>query len=152
MQENLSFVHKFTRVLTECLFFIGIAVTITIPLWAFPFMDFIGYQPAFHLPESIVLALSGIFALGILWQLRAMLKTVAKGNAFVRKNVNCLRRAAVFCALIAFTYAGRIVFLYFTFGSMAVCVIFALLSIFALTLKDVFKQAVEYKEDVDGTV
>jgi hypothetical protein len=43
-------------------------------------------------------------------------------------------------------------FFWFSLMSSIIVVIFFLLGLFCLTLKDVFKQAVAYKEEADWTV
>jgi len=80
-----------------------------------------------------------------------MFKTLLGGNPFVIKNVSCLRKCAVASATIALIYLIRIIF-WFTIASSIIVVIFAMLSLFCLTLKDLFKRAVAYKEETDWTV
>jgi len=80
-----------------------------------------------------------------------MFKTLLGGNPFVMKNVSCLRKCAVASALIALIFAVRLS-LWFTFAAAIIVVIFSLLSLFSITIKDLFKQAVAYKEETDWTV
>jgi hypothetical protein len=69
----------------------------------------------------------------------------------VKENVVCLRKCAVAGALIALIFVVRIAF-FFTIAAAIIVIIFAMLSLFCLTIKDLFKQAVAYKEDADWTV
>lgn len=83
---------------------------------------------------------------------KKMFKALLGGNPFVPKNVTCLRICSVASFLIAVIYIIKLIFLLFTPSSLIIVVIFSLLGLFCLTLKDVFKQAISYKEENDWTV
>jgi predicted membrane protein len=53
--------------------------------------------------------------------------------------------------IISILFFARL-FIGFTFGTAIIAIIFAMLGLFSLTMKDVFKQAVFYKEETDWTV
>jgi len=80
-----------------------------------------------------------------------MFKTLIGGNPFISANVICLRKCSVASFLMAIIYAFKIS-IWFTIASSIIVIIFAILGLFCLTLKDVFKQAVAYKEENDWTV
>jgi len=146
-----SFVHYLTKVLVDIMLYGGILCCILIPLIMPTLAEFLGYSPDIIIPYDVILILSGLCSLYILWQLKAMLKTLLDGNPFTGKNVRCLRKCSVAALLIAIIYLIKIC-IWFTIASSIIVIIFALLGLFCLTLKDVFKQAVYYKEENDGVI
>jgi len=150
MYQN-SFVHHFTKVLVDIMFYGGILCCLAIPFATPVLARMIGYSQDVVLPYIIILLLSGLCALFILWQLKAMFKTLLGGNPFVAANVTSLRKCSVASLLIALIYLVKILF-WFTIASSIIVIIFSLLGLFCLTLKDIFKQAVAYKEESDWTV
>ena len=159
MYKN-SWVHYVTKIVVDVMFYGGIALCLLMPFLVtgsprhthgiisrlFP-NNFYGF---FH-PFNLAMFLSGICAIYILWQFKKLFKTLLGGNPFVPENVTCFRKMAIACLLIAILFAVRIAF-YFTFGSAGAVIIFAVATLFCLTLKDVFKQAVHYKEENDGVI
>jgi uncharacterized membrane protein len=150
MYKN-STVHYLTKVLIDIMFYGGILCCIAVPFIMPRLTALLGYAPDTVIPHSIVLILSGLCAVYILWQLKAMFKSLLCGNPFTEKNIGCLRRCSVASFLIAIIYLVETVF-WFTITAALIVIIFALLGLFSLTLKDVFKQAVAYKEENDWTV
>jgi len=146
-----SFVHYLTKVLVDIMFYGGILCCVSVPFIMPTLTKYFGYKEGTVIPFTIILMLSGFCALFILWQLKAMFKTLLGGNPFISKNVNCLRRCSVASFLIAIIYTAKLTF-WFTIASCIIIIIFALLGLFCLTLKDLFKQAVFYKEENDWTV
>ncbi|MCL2740336.1 MAG: DUF2975 domain-containing protein [Oscillospiraceae bacterium] len=146
-----NFLHRATKALIEIMFYGGILFCLSIPFSVPPLARALGYSQDLVVPYSIVLTLSGACALFILWQLKAIFKTLLGGNPFTSGNVGALRKCAVASLLIAIIYSIKIC-LWFTIASSIIVIIFSLLGLFCLTLKDVFKQAVAYKEENDWTV
>ena len=150
MYKN-SFVHYLTKVLVDIMFYGGILGCIALPFIMPSVAAFLGYSQDIVVPYTVILLLSGLCSLYILWQLKAMFKTLLGGNPFAEKNVGCLRRCAVASLLIAIIYLVK-TSIWFTIASSLIVIIFSLLGLFCLTLKDVFKQAVYYKEENDGVI
>ena len=150
MYKN-SFVHYLTKVLVDVMFYGGILCCIAVP-FVMPYAAaYLGYSREIVSQYSLILILSGLCALYILWQFKKMFKTLLGGNPFTGKNVSCLRKCSVASFLIAIIYLVKIC-IWFTIASSIIVIIFALLGLFCLTLKDVFKQAVYYKEENDGVI
>ncbi|MGL4606323.1 MAG: DUF2975 domain-containing protein [Eubacteriaceae bacterium] len=149
MYKN-SPVHYLTKIIVDILFYSGILCCLTLP---FLIRFFVGYE--YFQIESIILYLilfpSGICAVFILWQLKAIFKTMLNDNPFVKENIICLRKMGVASFLISIIYLIKIIF-NFEISSGIIFVVFAIATLFCLTLKDVFKQAVAYKEENDWTV
>ena len=143
--------HYATKVLVDIMFFGGIAACIALPFMMPWLMAFVGISPYVRTTYTIILLGAGSCAVYILYQLKCMFTTLLGGNPFIKKNVSCLRNCAVASALIAVIFLVRL-YLWFTIASAIIVIIFSLLSLFSLTLKDLFKQAVAYKEETDWTV
>ena len=150
MYKN-SFVHYLTKVLVDVMFFGGILCCAAAPFVVPGFMDRFGYGERISIPFTIILTLAGLCSVYILWQLKAIFKTLLGGNPFVAANVNCLRKCSVASFLLAIIFSADLI-LWFTPGTMVMIIVFSLLGLFCLTLKDVFKQAIAYKEENDWTV
>ena len=146
-----SFVHHLTKVLVDIMFFGGILCCGALPFIMPSLAAFLGYPSDTVLPYTVILILSGLCCIYVLWQLKTIFKTLLSGNPFVEKNISCLRRCSVASILIAIIFLVKIS-IWFTIASSIVVIVFALLGLFCLTLKDVFKQAVAYKEENDWTV
>lgn len=150
MYKN-SFVHYVTKVLVDVMFYSGIVCCLLVP-FIMPYLNaYFGYAKSFVLPFTILLIASGICAVYILWQLKKMFKTLLGSNPFVISNVNCLRKCSVASFIISMIYIAKVTF-WFTIATGIIVIIFILMGLFCLTLKDIFKQAIAYKEENDWTV
>ena len=143
--------HYVTKLLVEIMFYGGIVVCVALPFIMPRLLAFVGGSQEMRLHYTIVLLSSGMCAVYILFQLKRMFRTLVGGNPFIVQNVSCLRQCAVASALIAFIYFVRLL-MWFTIPAAIIMIVFAMLSLFSLTLKDLFKQAVTYKEETDWTV
>jgi hypothetical protein len=150
MYKN-SFVHYVTKVLVDIMFFGGIVCCFLVPFIMPRFTAYFGYNESAVMPFTVLLMLSGICAVYLLWQLKKIFKTLLGGNPFINSNVTALRKCSVASFIIAIIYIVKITF-WFTIATSIIVIIFSLLGLFCLTLKDVFKQAVAYKEEQDWTV
>ena len=150
MYKN-SFVHYATKVLVDVMFYCGILCCLLVSFVMPYFTEYFGYRQSTVMPFTILLISSGICAIYILWQLKKIFKTLIGGNPFIESNVTCLRKCSVASFAIAIIYIIKITF-WFTIASSIIVIIFVLLGLFCLTLKDVFKQAIAYKEENDWTV
>ena len=146
-----SFFHYATKILVDVMFYGGILTVIALPFIMPGIIRFLEYDiTEINFYRAILIA-AGICAIYILYQLKVMFKTLLTGEPFVHKNVGCLRKCGVASFLLSIIFLIRIIIM-FTVGSTLLVIIFALLGLFSLTLKDVFKQAVFYKEENDWTV
>ena len=150
MYKN-SFVHYLTKILVDIMFYGGILCCIALPFIMPTLANIFDYREAVVLPFTVILLSSGLCSLYILRQLKAIFKTLLNGNPFVGANVSCLRKCSVASFLIAIIYIVKTIF-WFSIMTSVVVIIFSLLGLFCLTLKDVFKQAIAYKEENDWTV
>ena len=150
MYKN-SIVLHITKLLVDVLFYIGMICVVAVPFWAGRLLNYYGYTDNGIIVFSAILFVSGICAVYILFVLKQMFKTLLGGNPFVEQNTNSFRKMAVACALIAAIYIFKC-FIMFTWATVIIALVFAIGTLFCLTLKDLFKQSVYYKEENDWTV
>lgn len=148
--EN-SAINKVTKIVVDIFFYIGIVCVISVPFLEKILQMRYNYG-SFHLKfMTATLFTSGICAVYILYNLKCMFKTLAGGNPFVRENIKCFTRMAVASAIIALIYIAK-AFVLFSPATVTVICVFAITALFCLTLRDIFKQAIAYKEENDWTV
>lgn len=148
---KISFVHKLTKILVDIFFYLGILCTISVPFVTAPLLRFIDISDTLVIPTIITLVICGICAVYILLQLKRIFKTLLEENPFVMDNVNYLRRMSVAAFIVAIMFFVKC-FYWFTFATAIIVIVFVIAGFFCLTLKDVFKQAVIYKDENDLTV
>lgn len=142
-------VHYIAKIMVDIMFFSGIVCVAAVPFFAGYINSLLGYNMQIFMPA--ILVLSGTCAVYILFNLKQMYKSLLSGNPFVEKNVNYFRKMAVSCALIALIYLIKCIFI-FTPATLIIAVIFIIGCLFCLTLKDLFKQAVNFKQENDLTI
>lgn len=150
MYKN-SIVHYFAKYIVDVLLYIGTLAVFTVPWWSKFIRDYMLYTDAQWYILVAVLMTSGAVVLYMLLVLKGMFKTLLGNDPFVKENINAFRRMAVACVVISAIYVVKC-FALFSVGTVVISVIFGVGALFCLTLKDVFKQAVYYKEENDWTV
>lgn len=142
-------INKITGILIDVLIFTGIVCILCIPLLfkvAIPY-----YSGVIYYSYMVFLFISGIFTIYILYNIRRMYKTLFLGNPFVKENIKYLNNISISCMFITLIYFIKC-FMVLTFATIIIVIVFAVGSLFCLTLKDIFKQAIYYKEENDWTV
>ena len=150
MQEN-TFVHKATKILLDILIVLGTLCTVASYLIAKMLQQLTNDDPTVIFPFTLTLLFSGALAVFILVQLRKMFRTLLNDDPFVSENVSSLRKIALASALISLIYFIKCFFRP-TFMTLAVFAAFAVATLFSLTLKDVFKRAVNLRRENDLTI
>lgn len=146
-----SIVHYMTKICIDILLYVAIVCCILVPFsssWLFRYFGIVEAEAFFV--KAILLA-SGISCVYILWQLKVIFKTLMAGNPFIHANVACLRKIAIACVVISFTYLIKMMVMP-TISTMVIVVIFIVACLLCLTLKDLFKQSIYYKDENDLTV
>lgn len=146
-----SFVHYLAKYMVDAMFYGGILCCILVPFLVSQASNYFGYGESLILPLDITLITSGVAAVYIMYILKSMFTTLLGGNPFVWSNVSCFRKMAVASFSIALIYIVKC-FYWFTPATVIIVIAFFIAGLFCLTLKDVFKQAVCYKEESDYTV
>ena len=147
-----SVIHYISKFIIDVLFYMSIVCTLAVPFVAKTLFNLIGYQRSGTLPEfTIIEFLSGACCGYILFNLKQMYHSLLIGNPFTAKNVNHFRKMSVACIIVCAMYVIKCFFM-FTFATMVIAVVFAVGCLFCLTLKDLFKQAENYKTENDLTI
>ena len=146
-----SIVHYMTKICIDILFIVAIICCTMVPFsssWLFLYFGIVEKQALF---TKIILLASGITCVYILWQLKVIFKTLLKGNPFIQANVSSLRKIALACLAISFIYFVKMIFMP-TISTIIIVIIFVVACLLCLTLKDLFKQSIYYKDENDLTV
>jgi hypothetical protein len=94
---------------------------------------------------------SGIFCLWIVFEMNKIFKTLNRKNPFMMDNVVSLKKMSIAAFAIAVAYIIKIVF-YNSFLTIIITMVFIIAGLFLIILAEVFKQAVEFKEENDLTI
>lgn len=150
MYKN-SFVHYLAKYMVDIMFYGGILCCILVPFLIRRAGVYFGYGDSMVVPLTLTLVISGVSSVYIMYNLKSMFTTLLGGNPFVWDNVNCFRKMAVASFIIALIYIAKC-FYWFTLATGVIVIAFVIAGLFCLTLKDIFKQAIYYKEENDYTV
>lgn len=146
-----SMVHYMTKISIDVLFLAGILSCAFVPFsssWLYYYFGIVEEQALFA--KGVFLA-SGLSCVYILWQLKVIFRTLMNGNPFIHANVSCLRKIAMSCLFISFIFFVKMIFMP-TISTIVIVVIFIVGCLLCLTLKDLFKQSIYYKDENDLTV
>ena len=141
-----------TELILDFMFFSGIMVVVTLP-WtlnlAGRYYDAVILEQ--YVPMLLTLAVSGIFGILIVGQLRKMMRTVVSGSCFVYENVKSLRLMTGSSLCISAAFLIEMLFVP-TIATVVIVVIFFVAALFSQVLSQVFGEAVRYKEETDLTI
>ena len=145
-------IKKLTKLILDIMFFTGIIVLITLPIW----LRFAGTHYSkdienHYLATLIVFAVSGLNGLLIVNELRKMMKTVLEVNCFVEDNVKSLRRMARYSLVISIFFFIKVL-LVPTPATLIIILVFFIAALFSVVLSCVFQEAVNYKDENDLTI
>ena len=144
--------HCIAKTITDILFYTSLICLVLEPFYADEIFAWILYpNPNYQTTFTIVIFLSGVGCSYILFNLKQMYKSLLVGNPFTEKNVGHFRKMAITCSIIALIYIVKC-FIMFTIATLIIAVIFVVGCIFCLTLKDLFKQAINYKTENELTI
>lgn len=147
-----SLFHYLAKTAVDVLFYIGIICVAALPFFSKPVSAFfLGYEHKYALLFLMVLFLSGCCGVYILFHLKQMYKSLLSGNPFIDENISHFRKMAVACFVAALIYVAKCIFM-FTVSTVLIIMVFLIGCLFCLTLKDLFKQAVNYKTENDLTI
>ncbi|WP_110956425.1 DUF2975 domain-containing protein [Anaerosinus massiliensis] len=99
----------------------------------------------------VFLWITGVLYFGVVYELRKMVVRLIHREPFMSENVDSLKRIAVLALSISAMYVIKIVF-YISFLTVIVTMMAVLIGLFALILAEVFRQAIEVKEENDLTI
>ncbi len=147
-----SITHYVAKIVIDVLFFLSVICTVAVPFVLHKVFQWIGYlEPNYGIAFTVIVFLSGLCCSYILFNLKQMYSSLLVGNPFTTKNINHFRKMAVACILVTMIYTAKCFFM-FTYATVVIAVVFAIGCLFCLTLKDLFKQAVNYKTENELTI
>ncbi len=142
---------RFTKLLLDIMFWLGILVTVSLPLFFKWVGNYIEEFKTFFLQLTVLYMLSGVMSLLIVWELRRMFDTVLADDAFVTANAVSLKKMAKCSFVIALLSLVRLFFMP-TPATAVIIIVFSIAGLFSLVLCQVFEKAVRYKEENDLTI
>ncbi len=146
-----NFINKLTKAIVDIFFYLGIVTCLLVPFATPKIMRYLNLSDSLITPTIITLLLSGVCAVYIIFQLKRTFKTLITGNPFVIENTLYLKNMSIAAFLISLIYIIKL-FYWFTFATVIIVLVFLIAGLFCLTLRDLFKQAVKFKEDNDLTI
>lgn len=146
-----NFINKLTKVIIDIFFYLGIIVCALVPYAIPKIIKSSNLSKGLIIPTVITLLLSGICAVYIIFQLKKTFKTLVSGNPFVIENTFYLKNMSIAAFIISLIYLVKL-FYWFTFATLIIVLVFLIAGLFCLTLRDLFAQAVKFKEDNDLTI
>jgi hypothetical protein len=99
----------------------------------------------------VILYIFGIMMLYILNELRVIFNSVEKTDPFILRNVTALRRISKASMATCVIFLVKI-FIVNSLMTMVSLFIFFIASLFCIVLAEIFKKAVEYKNEHDLTI
>lgn len=140
-----------TKILLDFLFYSGILICLGVPYLFDLAGKYFDIFDKYYLPFTIIYMISGLFALAILWELRAMFRTVIKEDPFVTSNVTSLKRMGYYAFVIVAAMIAKLFFVV-TPTTLILVLVFLIAGLFSHVLSQVFDQAVAYKYENDLTI
>lgn len=142
----------FVKILLDIIFVGGVLIYITLPWclkWYLGTM-FSDPRPVYGI-YLFFLYFTGVFSIYIVFEMRRIFRNLSLRQPFVRSNVSSLVRVGYCCLVIAGAYVVKL-FLVNTIFTIVAVMIFIIAGLFALVLSEVFRQAIEVKEEMDLTI
>lgn len=146
-----NFINKLTKIVVEIFLYLGIVTVISVPFITPKIIRYLNLSETLIMPTIITLIFSGICAVFIIFELKKIFKTLVDGNPFVIENAIYLKNMSIAAFIISVIYILKLVY-WFTFATVIIVIVFLVAGLFCLTLKDLFTQAVKFKEDNDLTI
>ena len=144
-------ISSFVNILLKIILVLGIVVIICLPMLLNWYINYFPINHVNYYPMLVVLYLSGIVALFAILRFIKLFETLKNNTPFIMENVKNFKAISICCLVIAAIYLIGI----FVFKSAFVLVIFIMFTIAYLAfliMAELFKQAVEYKEENDLTI
>ncbi len=149
-----SITHYVAKITIDILFYFSIICTALTPFLADDMFAAINYPNmglGYMMTLTGIIFVSGLGCTYILYNLKCMYSTLLVGNPFVDRNVSHFRKIALTCAVIGLVYIAKCIFM-FTVATLVIAAIFVVGCLFCLTLKDLFKQAINFKSENELTI
>lgn len=149
---NYEKIKKFTKLILDIMFYSGIVVLITLPVW----LKLAGKHYSQVIEEHYIIMLitfaaAGLGAIFIIRELRIIMHTVVEQDCFVRENVTSLRKMSKLSLCICVAFIIKLFFVP-TPATLIIVLVFFVASLFSVVLSCVFQEAIDYKEENELTI
>lgn len=143
---------SYVKRVLDLVFLGGLGIIITLPYalkWYINTLPYTSSENYFFMLGFLYF--TGIVCLGLVNEIRKIFKTLNRRNPFMMDNVKSLNRVGWSCFIIAAAYILKI-FLYNSVLTAIITMVFIIAGLFAIVLAEVFRQAIEVKEENDLTI
>lgn len=138
--------------LLDLVFLGGLAILITLPYVLTWYMKALSLTSSENYAFLLgFLYITGVVCLGLVNEIRKIFKTLNRRNPFMLDNVKSLNRVGIACFIIAAAYLVKI-FFYNSVLTAIITMVFIIAGLFSVVLAEVFRQAIEVKEENDLTI
>ena len=149
-QKSLS---SFVKSMLDLILIGGVGIFLTLPVslkW-YSAITFENISSDIYWFLLVLLYVTGAFAIFIVYEIRRIFKSLDGNNPFIMENVKSLNKMGVYSFLISLCYTSKIIF-FNSIATMIIVMIFVIAGFFSIILAEVFRQAVETKQENDLTV
>ncbi|WP_010630366.1 DUF2975 domain-containing protein [Sporolactobacillus vineae] len=130
----------------------GAVIFVSLPWSVKWYMNVLPYESSENYAFLLAFfAITGLFALTIVYELIRIFRTLNRHDPFQWDNVHSLRKIAVASFLIAAGYIVKMIF-FNSFLTVILVMVFVIAGFFSIILAEVFRQAVIVKEENDLTI
>lgn len=148
-QKGLS---GLVNMMLHLIFFGGAGILVSLPWTVKWYMGVMPYESAGNYAFLLAFfAITGVFALMIVYQLIRIFRTLNRHDPFQWDNVRSLKRMALASFLISAGYVVKMIF-FNSFLTVILVMVFVIAGFFSIILAEVFRQAVAVKEENDLTI
>lgn len=145
-------ISNYIKMILQITFAFGTLVVLLLPWVVKIYIQFLRLDlQNFYFPCLILLYLSGIPMLIIVWQFIKLFDSLKKSQPFIMENARHLKMASWCCAIISVEYVVGI-YVFHSIFTLIITGIFLIAWIGLSILSELFKQAVEFKEENDLTI
>ncbi|MDF2546017.1 MAG: hypothetical protein K0R93_915 [Anaerosolibacter sp.] len=149
-EKSLS---AFVKQMLDLIFIGGIGICLSLPKTVNWYLSYIQATVSINIYYFLLglLAITGIFALIIVYEIRKIFAALTRKDPFMMDNVRSLKRMGIASFLIAFCYIFKVIF-FNSFMTIILIMVFTIAGFFSIILAEVFHQAVIVKEENDFTI
>ncbi len=144
-------ISNYIRICLQLVFIGGTLILITLPFLLNYYLQLFNLPTDIYPPTLTLLYVSGIPALIIIYQFIKLFESLKDANPFVTNNSNYLKTSS-FCSLIIAIEYFISIFIFKSVFTIIIMMIFIIAWIGLYILSELFKQAINYKEENDLTI
>ena len=145
-------ISGYIKILLQLIFIFGTTVVIFLPFVTHYYIKFLRLDLQIYYTSVLVLLyLSGIPALAIIYQFIKLFDSLKKETPFIQENVKYLKRASYCAFVISLEYIAGI-YVFHSIFALIITGIFAIAWLGLYILAELFKQAIQFKEENELTI